>query len=125
MPVTPEGLYVSKYFVTFIDDWSHFTAVYLMESKDEALKCFTAYEAMVTAKHERRISRLRSDNGGEYCGKRFKKFCISEGIQQEFTVPYTLEQNGVSERVNRTLVEKASAMLQDSGISKFLWDQAI
>lgn len=124
-PVTPAGLYGSKYFVTFIDDWSHFTAVYLMESKNEVLECFVAYEAMVTAKFERRISRLRSDNGGEYCGKRFKQFCRSKGIQQEFTVPYTPEQNGVSERMNRTLVEKARAMLQDSGISKVFWGQAV
>lgn len=124
-PITPVGLYGSKYFVTFIDDWSHFTIVYLMDSKSEVLSCFEQYEAYVTAKFERRISRLRCDNGGEYRGKRFKQFCKSKGILQEFTVPYTPEQNGVSERMNRTLVERARAMLQDSGIEKFFWEQAI
>ncbi|KXJ62430.1 hypothetical protein RP20_CCG010088 [Aedes albopictus] len=124
-PVTPVGLDGKKYFVTFIDDWSHFTVVYLLESKDEVAECFEEYEAFVTAKFERPISRLKCDNGGEYRAKRFKKFCKSKGIQIEWTVPYTPEQNGLSERMNRTLVEKARAMLDDSAIDRKFWGQAV
>lgn len=124
-PVTPVGLFGSRFFVTFIDDWTHFTVVFLIESKSEVLRCFEQYEAMVTAKFGKQISRLRCDNGGEYTGKHFKKFCANKGIQMELTVAYTPEQNGVSERMNRTLVEKARAMLVDSGVSKEFWGQAV
>lgn len=124
-PVTPVGLLGVKYFVTFTDDWSHFTAVYLMQSKDQVLDYFEEYEAWVTAKFGQKISRLRCDNGGEYKNKRFLKFCRNKGVQVEWTVPYTPQQNGLSERLNRTLVEKARAMLDDSSVDKRFWGQAV
>lgn len=96
-----------------------------MRSKDEVLGCFEQYEAQAAAKFQMKISRLRCDNGGEYTGRRFKQFCRSKGIQIEFTVPYTPEQNGTSERMNRTLVEKAKTMLLDSGLDKRFCGQAV
>lgn len=124
-PVTPVGLNGVKYFVTFIDDWSHFTMVYLIESKAEVFEQFRNFEALVTAKFGKKISRLRCDNGGEYRCKEFVRFCKKKSIEVNWTVPYTPEQNGVAERMNRTLVEKARAMMLDSGISKRFWGQAI
>lgn len=124
-PITPVGLNGMKYFVTFTDDWSHFAMVFLMESKDDVFEYFEQYEALVTAKFGQKISRLRCDNGGEYRSKRFDQFCKKRGIQVEWTVPYTPEQNGVSERLNRTLVEKTRSMLTDSGVDKRFWGQAI
>lgn len=55
-----------KYFVTFIDDYTHFTVVYLIRYKSEVLDKFRDYEAMVTSHFSLRISRLRTDNSGEY-----------------------------------------------------------
>lgn len=124
-PVTPASWNGARYFVSFIDDWSRFTVVYLIESKDEVAGCFKDYEAQATAKFGCKITRLRSDNGGEYVGKEMRLFCRQQGIKMEFTVPYSPEQNGVSERMNRTLVEKARSMLFDSGISKTFWGEAI
>lgn len=124
-PVTPVGLGGVKYFVTFIDDWSHFTMTFLIESKDEVFECFRQYEAHVTAKFGKKVCRLRCDNGGEYRSREFKRFCADKGIQVEWTVPYTPEQNWVSERMNRTLVEKARSMLEDSKIDKRFWGQAV
>lgn len=124
-PVTPVGLDEVRYFVTFIDDWSHFTMTFLIATKDEVFECFRQYEAYVTAKFDQRVCRLRCDNGGEYRSKEFDRFCKGKGIQVEWTVPHTPEQNGVSERMNRTLVEKARSMLEDSQIDKRFWGQAI
>lgn len=124
-PVSPVGLNGAKYFVTFVDDWSHFTMVYIMESKNQVLEYFRQYEALVTAKFGVKISKLRCDNGGEYRSKDFERFCKKKGILVEWTVPYTPEQNGVSERMNRTLVEKTRAMLEDCGIDKRFWGQAV
>lgn len=124
-PVTPTGWNDHKYFVTFIDDWSRFTVVYLIHSKDEVVQRFQEYEAEMTAKFGNKISRFRSDNGGEYTCKEMQTFCKRKGIKMEFTVPYCPEQNGTSERMNRTLVEKARSMVFDSGISRKFWGEAV
>lgn len=124
-PVTPTGLNGERYFISFVDDWSHFAMIFPMRSKREALDCFKYYEAVVTAKFGKRISRFKCDNGGEYANKAFVSFCEAKGIQIEWTVPYTPQQNGTSERLNRTVVERARAMLADANIGKQFWVQAV
>jgi transposase InsO family protein len=66
----------------------------------------------MTEKQTRKcIKVLRSDQGGEYTSGAFKSYCKFHGIQQQFTVPHTPQQNGVAERRNKTLVECARSML--------------
>ena len=67
---------------------------------------------------------MRSDNGGEYSNGGFSDFCAQEGIRREFTIPYNPQQNGVSERKNRTIVGVARAMIHDQGLPLFLWAEA-
>ena len=68
---------------------------------------------------------LRSDNGGEYTSKRFKTYLKSEGVRHEHTIPKTPEQNGVAERLNRTLVESSRSMLLDAKLPHKFWAEAI
>ncbi|MCO5580830.1 hypothetical protein L7F22_034703 [Adiantum nelumboides] len=75
--------------------------------------------------HDLPVQILRSDNGGEYVSNAFQKFCKDVGIQQQYTTPYTPQQNGVSERKNRTLVSAARAMLLTAGLSKPYWEEAV
>lgn len=124
-PFTPGTYDCKKYFVTFIDDFSHFTVVYLLRSKDEVLECFEQYSAKVTAHFGLKIARIRCDNGGEYTSKAFRMLCRKEGITLEYTAPCTLEQNGVAERMNRTLLDKARSMVFDAGFPKTLWGEAV
>lgn len=74
-----------------------------------------------------KIQRFRCDNGGENTCNIFSSYCKKMGILCEYTdtVPYTPEQNGVSERMNRTLVEKARTMLLERDTPKFLWGEAV
>lgn len=65
------------------------------------------------------------DNGGEYSSNDFKLFCKTKGIQIQQTIPYTPQLNGTAERLNRTLLEKARAMLMDSKLKKDMWGEAI
>lgn len=123
--ITPVSWDGNEYFVSFTDDYTHVSVVYLMKTKDQVLDCLKEYEAMASAHFGSKISRLRTDNGGEYSGRAIKEFCRSKGIRMEKTVPYTPEQNGVSERLNRTIEEKARAMLQASGLPKCLWGEAV
>lgn len=123
--MTPAAWNGKRYFITFTDDFTHFSAVYFLHTKDETLNAFQTYVSMAEAHFGSRISRLRCDNGGEYIGGEFQQYCRGKGIQLEYTVPYTPEQNGVSERLNRTIMDKARAMIEDSEMSKEMWNEAV
>ena len=71
------------------------------------------------------IQIIRSDKGGEYSLGAFKTYCKNNGIQQQFKIPHTPQQNGVAERKNITLVEFPRSMLQGKNISNGFWAEAI
>jgi hypothetical protein len=64
---------------------------------------------------------LRSDNGGEYCSKEFDDYCSYHGIRRENIVPRTPQENGVSERMNRTIMECARSMRLHAGLPLQFW----
>jgi transposase InsO family protein len=114
-----------RYFVTFIDDKSHFCVVYLLRNKSEVAAKFAEFVAFAETQTGKRVKVLRSDNGGEYTSGAMAKFCSDRGIVQKFTPPYTPQLNGVAERMNRTLVECARCMLEHAGLSKSYWGEAV
>jgi len=124
-PMRTSSLGGARYFVLFIDDFSRFTAVFTLKHKSEVTDRFLEYQAWAENLHERRIKALRSDNGGEYTSHRFTDILKETGITHEKTAPYSPEQNGVSERANRTLVGRAKAMMLDNGLAENLWGEAI
>ena len=71
-----------------------------------------------------KVKTFRTDNGGEYMSTEFENYLKSEGIKHEYTIPKTPEQNGVSERMNRTLVEAVRSMLADSKLPHRFWAAA-
>ena len=71
------------------------------------------------------MRKIRSDNGGEYVSKEFDEYLKREGVKHELTVPKNPEQNGVSERMNRTLVESVRPILADSKLPKKFWGEAL
>ena len=68
---------------------------------------------------------LCSDNGGEYLSKEFRSYLRSRGIHQELTVPHSPQQNGVAERMNRTLTESARSMMAHVKLSDKYWAEAV
>ena len=100
-----------RYFITFIDDYSKYTYVYLLKTKDEAFEKFKNFKEEVENTLGKRIQRIRSDRGGEYYLNDYIKFCEKHGIVREESAPNSPSQNGVAERKNRTLLEMVSAML--------------
>ena len=73
----------------------------------------------------RKIKTLHSDNGGEYTSTKFTSYLTKEGIKHELTTPYTPQQNGVAERLNRTLIEGVRTVLADSKLPHRLWAEAL
>ncbi|KAL2228217.1 UNVERIFIED_CONTAM: Retrovirus-related Pol polyprotein from transposon TNT 1-94 [Sesamum indicum] len=66
-----------------------------------------------------------SDNGGEYSSEGIKNYCADHGIRMQKTIPGTPQQNGVAERMNRTLNERARCMRLKSGLPKMFWADAV
>ena len=92
--------------------------MYTLKSKDEVFKTFLVWKKMVENQTGRKIKVLRSDSGTEYRNDQFSIFCKKEGISRNFTVRDTPQQNGVAERMNRTLLEKVRCMLSNAGLGK-------
>lgn len=124
-PIDPVGLNGEKYFVTFIDDWSHMCVVYTMKSKAETIDKMKEFYEMATAHFGTKMKKLRCDNGGEYRSWKMKKFAKKKGFRIHFIPPYSPQLNGVAERMNRTLVEKCRAMLLDACLDKKFWPEAL
>ncbi|KAE8661751.1 hypothetical protein F3Y22_tig00113724pilonHSYRG00184 [Hibiscus syriacus] len=115
----------THYYVTFVDDFSRRVWVYPMKTNDEVLGFFLKWKKMMETQTGRKIKCLRTDNGGEYKNDPFLKVCEEEGIVRHFTVRGTPQQNGVAERMNRTLVEKVRCMLSNAGLGKEFWAEAL
>lgn len=111
-PVSVNSLGGGRYFVNFIDDYSHFCWTYILLHKSETFTCFKEFKALAENQSGRKIITLRTDNGGEYESGQFQAYYAAEGIARHHTTPYSSAQNGVAERKNRTLQETTRAMLK-------------
>lgn len=114
-----------RYFMTFIDDYSNFTYVYLLKNKSDAIDMFKQYIAEVENQFGRNIKRFRSDRGTEYSSNEFIDVYRKHGIIHETTAPYSPEMNGKAERKNRTFSELVVALLISSGAASHWWGEAL
>eukprot|EP00253_Pinus_taeda_P032660 PITA_32660 len=74
---------------------------------------------------KKKIKVPRIDNGGEFCSKDFEELCKKCGISRKKTTPYTPQENGVAERINKTLMERARSMLSGAGLGHEFWEEAV
>ena len=96
-----------------------------MKHKSDVHEKFKEFEACVSNDCGHGINTRRSDNGGEYVSKEFRAYLKSKGIHHELTVPHSPQQNGVAERMNRTLMECARSMLANARLSDCYWAEAV
>lgn len=110
---------------TLVDDYSKYVSVYLLQSKAQVLSKFLDYKNMMENLSDARIMRIRSDNGSEFKNKRMAAACRNYGIVHQKTIPYSPQQNGVAERMNRTLIEKARCMMHYRAVPTKWWAEAV
>ena len=96
-----------------------------MKHKYEVFQIFLEWKALVERSSGYKVKKFRTDNGGECTSKEFEEYLKKEGIEHQYTIPKTPQQNGVSERMNRTLVETVRSMLHDSGLPHRFWAEAL
>ncbi|GJW15149.1 retrovirus-related pol polyprotein from transposon TNT 1-94 [Tanacetum coccineum] len=107
-----------KYTLVIVDEYSRYTWVYFLKKKSQAPETIMSFIKRVENQNDIKVKQLRTDNGTEFRNSILVNFCDEKGISQNFSSPYTPEQNGVAERKNRTLIEAARTMLSGSVFSK-------
>jgi len=122
--MTPQSLGGAKYYISFRDDATSWTELEPIKKKCDAFGSTKKYFAQCEAMHGVKIKAFRSDNGGEYTSHAFEEFLASSGCKHEVSAADSQEQNGVAERVNRTNVERAKAMLYGAQLALFLGAEA-
>ena len=105
-PITPKTHGGNKYYVSFIDDYTRMSWVFMMKKKSEVVEKFKQLHKMLLTQYNVKIKSLMSDGGGEYVNDEMERYMIKHGMIHRKTPPYTPQRNGVAERFNRTIVEK-------------------
>ncbi|KAG7544170.1 Zinc finger CCHC-type [Arabidopsis thaliana x Arabidopsis arenosa] len=123
-PVQVESINGKKYIFVLVDDFSRYTWVHFLREKSEAVESFKIL-ALQLQNEKENIIQIRSDHGGEFQNEIFEKFCQSQGIRHQYSVPRTPQQNGVVERKNRTLQDMARTMIHGNNISEGFWAEAV
>ncbi|KAJ9560934.1 hypothetical protein OSB04_006094 [Centaurea solstitialis] len=114
-----------SYCLVIIDDYSRFTWVFFLRTKDETSGLIKSFVKRVENQANLRVKVIRSDNGTEFKNADLNSFCEDKGIERQFSAPRTPQQNGVAERRNRTLIEAARTMLADSKLPITFWAEAV
>nr|GEW04770.1 hypothetical protein [Tanacetum cinerariifolium] len=98
----------------YTDDYSRFTWVFFLATKDETSPILKTFITCLENQLSLTVKVIRSDNETEFKNNDLNQFCGMKGIKREFSVPRTPQQNGIAERKNMTLIEAARTMLADS-----------
>ncbi|GJV10794.1 zinc finger, CCHC-type containing protein [Tanacetum coccineum] len=124
-PTSVKSINHASYFLVITDDCTRFSWVFFLASKDETSGILQTFIRQIENQLSHRVKIIRSDNGTEFKNRDMLEFCGNKGIKQEYSNARTPQQNGVAERMNRTLIEAARTMLADSLLPTTFWAEAI
>ncbi|GJT86308.1 putative ribonuclease H-like domain-containing protein [Tanacetum coccineum] len=124
-PVSVESINKKKYCLVVTDDFSRFSWVFFLATKDETNEILYKFITGLENQLNHKVKIIRSDHGTEFKNHAMNEFCAKKGIKREFSVARTPQQNGVAERKNRTLIEAARTMLADSLLPIPFWAEAV
>lgn len=115
----------SKYFLTFIDDFSKCTLIFTIKNKSEVYRCFLEYINLVANLTGKKIKKLRCDNGREYINNDVTNLIREKGIYIEPCPPYVKQLNGTAERYNRSIMDTARCLMSESKLHICYWPEAV
>jgi transposase InsO family protein len=124
-PIYPAAVTGERFWVTVVDESSQWKAVIPVKTKDVIGAAVRDLLVYWQTQRGTTVKCIRCDRGTEFINARFKEFCVSQGTKLETSAPYTPQQNGVAERANRTLKERARTILAFAAASPTLWKEAL
>nr|GFC33528.1 putative ribonuclease H-like domain-containing protein [Tanacetum cinerariifolium] len=124
-PTFVKSLNKKSYCLVITDDYSRFTWVFFLATKDETSPIVKTFITGLENQLSLTVKVIRSDNGTKFKNSDVNQFCGLKGIKREFSVLRTPQQNGIAKRKNMTLVEAARTMLADSLLPIPFWAEAV
>lgn len=124
-PTRTRSLSGNRYVFVIVDDFTRYTWVIFLKSKDETIHEFVKFSKKIENEKGFSIINIRSDHGGEFTSDLFETFCEEKGYHHNFSTPRTPQQNGVVERKNRSLQEMARTMINEFNTPKYFWAEAV
>ncbi|GKB85568.1 putative ribonuclease H-like domain-containing protein [Tanacetum coccineum] len=124
-PVSVESINKKKYCLVVTDDFSRFSWVFFLATKDETNEILYKFITGLENQLNHKVKIIRCDHRTEFKNHAMNELCAKKGIKREFSVARTPQQNGVAERKNRTLIEAARTMLADSLLPIPFWAEAV
>jgi histone deacetylase 1/2 len=118
----PESAGRFKYYVSFIDDYSKFTWIYLLKHKSEVFEKFREFQSLVERTFNRKIIALQSDWGGKY--EKLNSIFTKVGISHLVSYPHAHQQNGAAERKHRHIVDVRLSLLAHTHMPLKFWDES-
>uniref|UniRef100_A0A5S6QG42 Retrovirus-related Pol polyprotein from transposon TNT 1-94 n=1 Tax=Trichuris muris TaxID=70415 RepID=A0A5S6QG42_TRIMR len=111
----------SKYMLCVIDDATRYVWVCFLRSKANVLNKFKIWKTRAERQTGKTLLKVRTDNGLEFCSRNWETFCDAHGIIHQRTMVYTPQQNGIAERMNRTLMDLVRTTLSNTGLPRSAW----
>jgi hypothetical protein len=118
----PESVGRYKYYVSFVDDFSKFTWIYLLKNKSEVFHVFQIFQTHVERQFNHKILTMQTYWGGEY--ERLNSFFKKIGIKHHVSCPHAHQQNGSAERKHKHIVEIGLTLLEKATMPLKFWDEA-
>ncbi|GJS27182.1 putative ribonuclease H-like domain-containing protein [Tanacetum coccineum] len=124
-PTFVKGLMKKMYCLVVTDDYSRFSWVFFLATKDETSEILKTFITGIENLIDLKVKVIRCDNRTEFKNKVMNQLCEKKGIKREFSVARTPQQNRVAERKNRTLIEAARTIKADSKLPTTFWAEAV
>ena len=116
---------MKRYVLTFTDQYSDKKFVFILKLKSEVTDKTIEWHKRAKAETGQQLHELHTDGGTEYKSTRLQEYMKEHGIVHTYTVKETPQHNGIAERANRTIFEKARAMLYHAGLPIYFWEYAV
>ncbi|CAI7896843.1 unnamed protein product, partial [Closterium sp. NIES-53] len=130
-PARVRGQGHERYFLLVVDDYSRYTTVFPLRSKDDVTEVLIDWIRVARLQLRERfgsdfpVLRLHSDRGGELSSDLLRAFCRAKGIRQTFTLPASPQQNGIAERRIGMVMDVARTSMIHAAAPYFLWPFAV
>ncbi|KAD3336326.1 hypothetical protein E3N88_31845 [Mikania micrantha] len=121
-PISPPTHSGKKYIFLLVDDCTRYMWIYLLSSKDQAFGIFREFKQLVENEVGTKLKTLRTDRGGEFTSSEFNSFYKEHGIALQLTA---LQQNGVVERRNRTMLSTTRSIMKAMSMPQSFWGEAV
>nr|GEZ96373.1 zinc finger, CCHC-type [Tanacetum cinerariifolium] len=108
-----------------VDDCTRYMSVYFLKSKDEAFETFKEFKLKVGNQVGKKLKSFRTDRGGEFTSREFTRYCKENGILRQLTSQFSPQQNGIVERMNRSVMSTTRSMLKAMHMPQNFWAEAI